>query len=96
MFSRELLHTDEQVLSVRLEPIYNSLVQTQDVVWRTSRMGGTIRTGGEGESGESMHAVRHDDDDDDAIIRQKYLISYDYAKKVIMGVLRIQFPNIRA
>ena len=42
-FSCGLLHADEQVLDVRLELIYNSCVETQDVVLRTCWMRWTIR-----------------------------------------------------
>ena len=36
-----------------------------DIVWRTSRERWMIGTNGERESGKSLLAVRHDDDDDD-------------------------------
>ena len=58
------LHTDKQALGVRLEPIYNRSVLTQDVVLRTSQMRWMTETNGEGKSGKSMLAERHDDDDE--------------------------------
>ena len=55
---------DEQRLDDQLEPIFNSSVMIQDVAWKTSRERWTIKTSGERESGRSMQAEQHDDDDD--------------------------------
>ena len=60
IFSEGPLHTDEQVLHVQLEPIYNSSERTQDIVWETCWIWWTIETNAEGESGKSVHATRHD------------------------------------
>ena len=74
MFPFGLLHTDERVLNVRLEPINNSSVQTQDVVYRTCRMRWTIETNREGESGKSVLVAWHDDD----IIYELFLFHNSY------------------
>ena len=63
MYSCGALHTDEQELGNQLEPIYNSSVLIQDVAWKTDRDRWTIETSGERESGKSMLAARHDNDD---------------------------------
>ena len=47
----------------QLEPIHNSSVPIQDVGWKTSREQWTIEMGGERESGRSVEAAWHDDDD---------------------------------
>ena len=54
------LLTDEQMLHVWLELIYNRSVRTQDVVPRTYRMQWTIETNDVGESEKSVLTVRHD------------------------------------
>ena len=56
---------DEQRQDNQLEPIYNSSVPMQDIAWKTSQEQWTIEMSGERESGRSMLAVWHDDDDDD-------------------------------
>ena len=59
------LHLDEQRQDDQLEPIYNSSVPIQDVVLKTYRERWMIVTGGRRESGRSVLAARHDDDDND-------------------------------
>ena len=56
--------TDEQRQDDQLEPIFNSSVPIQDVALETNREQWMTETGGERESGRSMQAGRHDDDDD--------------------------------
>ena len=56
---------DKKRLDDQLEPIYNSTVRIQDVVWKTTRERWTIETDDEGGSGKSVLAAWHDDDDDD-------------------------------
>ena len=59
---------DEQRLDDLLESVYNS----SDVSWNTSREQCTIEMDGERGSGRSVLAVRHDDDDDDDDDYQKF------------------------
>ena len=61
---------DEQLLDTQLEPIYNSSVETQDVVEKTGRKPWTIRDEWqerererERELGKSMFVARHDGDE---------------------------------
>ena len=54
---------DEQRSDDQLEPIYNSSVPIQDIIWKTSREQWMIETGSERVSGRSVLAARHDDDD---------------------------------
>ena len=56
------LHTDEQRLGDKLEPIYNSSVLIQDIAWKTCWEQWTIETSGEGGFGKSVPAARHDND----------------------------------
>ena len=75
---------DEQRQGDQLETIYNSLVLTQDVAWKTYREPWMIETGGERESGRSVLMVWHDDDDDDDISIQthtyidKFIFQYNH------------------
>ena len=48
------LHPDMQVLDNQLELIYNSSVQTQDVILKTCQRQEMIETNGKGESWKSM------------------------------------------
>ena len=59
------LYTDVQVLDDQLELIYNSFERTQDVVKKTCRKRWIIGANGQRESGKSVLAAWHDDDDDD-------------------------------
>ena len=61
-------HMDEQRLNDQQVPIYNSSMPIQDTAWKTSQERCTIERDGERESGRSMLVVRHDDDDDVAIL----------------------------
>ena len=62
-FSHGALHTKEQVLDSQLELIYNSSVQTQNVVYMTCWKQWMKETCGEKVSEKSMLTARHDDDD---------------------------------
>ena len=69
MFSYGPLHRDDQQ-----DLIYNSLVQTQDVAWKSCRKRWTIETNGERVLGKSMLAARNDDNDDDGVYSKRILI----------------------
>ena len=56
---------DEQWQDDHLEFMYNSSVPIQDIDWKTSWERWMTETGDERESGRSMLAVWHDDDDDE-------------------------------
>ena len=78
---------EKQVLDDQLEPIYNSFVPIQDVAWKTSRERWTIETGGEGRSGKSALAARHDDN------TYVYIYMYIY---IIVSLVRIVNLNTSA
>ena len=59
-----LLNMDEQSQDAQQEPIYNSSVSIQDFALKTYRERWTIETSGGKDSGRSMLAERHEDDDD--------------------------------
>ena len=61
IYSSGTFHMNQQ----RVEPMCNSSVSIQDVVWKTSRERWTIETGDERVSGKSVLVAQHDDDDDD-------------------------------
>ena len=76
------LHIDEKSLDDKLEPIYNSSLLIQDVVWKTSRERWTIETGGERGPGRSVLAAWHGDDDNDdmykmALNNRQWLICHE-------------------
>ena len=54
---------DEQRQDNQQEPIYNSSVPIQDIAWKISWEQWTIEMGGKRESGRSVLAAQHDDDD---------------------------------
>ena len=60
-------HTDEQGLGNQLEAIYNSTVLVQYVAWKTYRVRWTIGTSIRRGLGNSVLAVRHNDDHDHAL-----------------------------
>ncbi len=62
IYSRGLLHMDDQRQDDQLESIYNSSVPIQDVAWKTSRERWTIEKSGGRGSGRSVLAARHDND----------------------------------
>ena len=64
MYSCGPHHVDEHRLDDQKELIYTTSVPIQDVAWETFRQRWSIKTGSERESGKSMLAARHDDDDD--------------------------------
>ena len=57
-------HGQARTQSDQFEPICNSSVPIQDVVWKTYRERRAIGTSGMRESGKSMLAARHDDEED--------------------------------
>ena len=63
---------DEQRQNVQLEPIYSSSVPILDVALRTCQKQWTIRRGGKGGSGISPLIARHDDDDNDDILMNRF------------------------
>ena len=63
--SCEPLHMDEQKQDDQLEPLCNSCVPMQDIDSKTSLKRWTIETGGERESGKSVLAAWHDDNDNE-------------------------------
>ena len=65
MFSDGLLYTDKQILYDQQELIDNSSVRTQGVFYKTCQVWWTIEKNVKRESGTSMLAARHDDEDGD-------------------------------
>ena len=80
MYSCGPLHTDEQSLDDRLEPMYSSSVPIQDVAWKTCRKRWTIEMGGERGTWRSLLAAWHDDDED------IYIYIYIYIYKVKLAI----------
>ena len=64
MYSCGPPHINEQRLDDQLESIYNCSVPIQDVAWKICLERWTIETSGERDSGKSVPATQHDDDDD--------------------------------
>ena len=64
MYSYGLPHMAEQKQVDQREHTYSSYVRIQDVALKTHRRRWTIGRSGERESGISILAARHDDDDD--------------------------------
>ena len=64
-FSYGLFHTEEQVLDDQLDLIYNSCVQTQEVVKKTYRKRWTMEMNDKRELWKSVLKARHDDGDDE-------------------------------
>ena len=67
---------DEQRLDDQLEPIYSSSAPIRDVPWKASQERWTIETGGERESGISVLAAQHDDDE--SVLGYRYIYSTNH------------------
>ena len=91
MYSHGPLHTDDQQ-----EHIYNSSVLIQNVVWKICRERWTIETSRERDSGKSVLAVRHDDDNDIYVYQQLLFfnaISCLYIHIYISTIIGYLMPN---
>ena len=68
---------DEQMQDDQLEPMYNSSMPTEDVALKTYQERWTIEMDGERNSGRSILAAWHDDDEEDIYIYIYIRSAYD-------------------